>query len=41
MKVPLPIVQAIQPVLEEVVTRNPKAMHQDPRIFLMIVSSDN
>ncbi len=33
MKVPLPTVQAIQPVLQEVGNRNPKALDQDPRIF--------
>jgi ABC-type nitrate/sulfonate/bicarbonate transport system substrate-binding protein len=33
MKVPLPTVQAIQPVLQEVGNRNPKALEQDPRNF--------
>jgi hypothetical protein len=33
MKVPLPTVQAIQPVLEEIAIRNPKAMDHDPRSF--------
>jgi len=33
MKVPLPTVQAIQPVLEEIAIRNPKAINQEPRNF--------
>jgi len=33
MKVPLPTVEAIRPVLEELELRNPKAKGQDPRRF--------
>jgi len=33
MSVPLPTVEAIQPVLEELAIRNPKAKEQDPRKF--------
>jgi ABC-type nitrate/sulfonate/bicarbonate transport system substrate-binding protein len=33
MKVPRPTVQAIQPVLEEIAIRNPKALDQAPRNF--------
>lgn len=33
MRVPLPTVEAIKPVLEELAPRNPKAKDQDPRKF--------